>query len=83
MFNPYAVPSRDLDIHWNDERHATVYHSGRIWEVREDGAFDWLIFVSEGTVPVQRITSGGCSEAFRWIAGRPWGWSVFNAAGKR
>jgi hypothetical protein len=71
MFHPFAGHRVKPDIHWNDERHATVYCGGRIWEVREDEASDWLIFVRERTEPVHRITSGGCSEAFRWIAGRP------------
>jgi hypothetical protein len=71
MFDSYAGRKRTLDIHWNDPRHATVFFNGRIWEVREDEASDWLIFVSRLPDPVRRITSGGCSEAFRWIAGRP------------
>jgi hypothetical protein len=71
MFYPNTGYRPKPDIHWIDDRHATVFCSGRIWEVREDEAFDWLIFVSERPEPVHRITSGGCSEAFRWIAGRP------------
>ena len=70
MRYPFAGHSSNPDIYWNDERHATVYHNGRIWEVREDEASDWLILVRERTEPVHRITSGGSSEAFRWIAGR-------------
>jgi hypothetical protein len=71
MFYSFADHRANPDILWNDERHATVYYLGRIWEVREDEASDWLIFVSGRTEPVHRITSGGYSEAFRWIAGRP------------
>jgi hypothetical protein len=63
------------EIDWNDERHATVYYNGRIWEVKEDEARDWLIFVRERPEAVQRITSGGCSEAIRWIVGRPRCWA--------
>jgi hypothetical protein len=71
MFYPFAGHRANPDVQWSTERHATVYHSGRIWEVREDATCDWLIFIGERTEPVHRITSGGCSEAFRWIAGRP------------
>jgi hypothetical protein len=71
MFYPHSEQRSSPDILWNDDRHATVFYNGRIWEVREDEASDWLIFVGERTEPVHRITSGGCSEAFRWIAGRP------------
>jgi hypothetical protein len=71
MFYPFAGHRSDPDIQWNNERHATVYCNGRIWEVREDETCDWLIFIRERAEPVHRITSGGCSEAFRWIAGRP------------
>jgi hypothetical protein len=59
------------DIRWDNEQHATVYHNGRIWEVREDEASDWLIFIRERAEPVHRIRSGGYSEAVRWIASRP------------
>jgi hypothetical protein len=83
MFYPFPVQRPDPDIHWNDERHATVYYTGRIWEVREDEASDWLIFVRGRTEPVHRITSGGCSEAFRWIAGRPQSWTVPKKWGNR
>jgi hypothetical protein len=71
MFSPFRGRRGAPDIEWNDERHATVYYNGRIWEVQEDQASDWLIFVRDRTEPVQRITSGGCSEAVRWIADRP------------
>ena len=74
MFYPFTEPRGAPDIHWNDERHATVYYNGRVWEVREDEACDWLIFVREPTEPVHRITSVGWSEAIRWIAGRLRGW---------
>ena len=47
MFYPFAAQRPDPDIPWNDERHVTVYYTGRIWEVREDEASDWLIFVRE------------------------------------
>jgi hypothetical protein len=81
MFHPFAGHRGALDIHWNDDRHATVYYNGRIWQVREDEAYDWLIFVSEWTQPVHRITSGGYSEAFRWITGRPPSWTVSKKGG--
>jgi hypothetical protein len=71
MFHSFAQSKETPDIHWNDERHATLYYLGRIWDVREDEASDWLVFVRERTEPVHRIVSGGSSEAFRWIAGRP------------
>ena len=81
MFYPFGGRRGAPDVHWNDERHATVYYNGRIWEVQEDEACDWLIFVSERTEPVHRIMSGGCSEAFRWIAGRPRSWTIVNKGG--
>jgi hypothetical protein len=71
MSYPFAGHRANPDIRWNNERHATVYYNGRIWEVRKDETRDWLIFIRERTEAVHRITSGGCSEAFRWIAGRP------------
>jgi hypothetical protein len=81
MFDPFAGHRSVPDIHWNDPRHATVYHNGRIWEVREDEACDWLIFVSDQTEPVHRITSGACSEAIRWIASRPRSWTLVKKGG--
>jgi hypothetical protein len=71
MYHPHAGPRPTPDVHWNDDRHATVFYNGRVWEVREDAARDWWIFVSERPAPVHRVTSGGSSEALRWIAGRP------------
>jgi hypothetical protein len=71
MSPSHAGPRPTPDIHWNDDRHATVFHNGRVWDVREDEASDWWVFLSGRPAPVHRITSGGCSEAFRWIAGRP------------
>jgi hypothetical protein len=71
MFYPHSEQRPNPDVLWRDDRHATVFYNGRIWEVREDEASDWLIFVGERAEPVHCITSGGCSEAFRWIAGRP------------
>ena len=68
---PAPVGPAAPDIHWDDERHATVYYHGRIWEAREDELSDWLIFVRGRAEPVHRITSGGYSAAFRWIAGLP------------
>jgi hypothetical protein len=83
MFYPFAGNRSNPDIHWHDDRHATVYHNGRIWELHQDEASDWLIFVQELTEPVYRIASGGYSEAFRWIAGRPRFWTVGNRGGNR
>jgi hypothetical protein len=71
MFYRFAEHRGSPDIHWNGERHATVYYNGRIWEVREYASSDWLIFLRKRAGPIHRITSGGCWEAFRWIAGRP------------
>jgi hypothetical protein len=76
VFHPFAEHRGNPDIHWDDPRHATVYHNGRIWKVREDEACDWLIFVTGRADPVHRVTSGGCSEAFRWIASRPPSWTA-------
>jgi hypothetical protein len=81
VFYPFARHGRNPDVQWHDERHATVFYNGRVWQVQEDEAHDWLIFVREGTKPVHRITSGGCSEAFRWIAGRPPSWTAAKKGG--
>jgi hypothetical protein len=81
MFYRFSEHKGVPDVRWNDDRHATVYHKGRVWEVREDEASDWLVFVRERAEPVHRITSGGCSEAFRWIAGRPRGWAPVKKGG--
>ena len=75
MSYPSAEHRGVPDIFWSHERHATVYYNGRIWEVQEDDARDWLIFVTERADPVHRVTSGGCSEAIRWIVGRPQRWA--------
>jgi hypothetical protein len=72
---PFAGHRSKPDIHWNYARHATVYHNGCIWEVREDEPCAWLIFVHELNEPVHRITSGGWPEALRWIAGRRRSWT--------